>query len=186
MCCALNCARTRGAHPDGNTMHNKAHSKRTNAQTHETHTPHTLIVWGCTCGVRSGVLSFDEGGNMRLVIPGRPVPASRPRVVRGRERADGSWSKPHAFYPRRYADWLEAASWQVRASGKRVEGPVRVSVVVRRDSIEVEVTPSSVQRPSGVRGDLDNIAGKAVLDALVAGGVLADDRQVTVLEATFA
>lgn len=106
---------------------------------------------------------------MRLVIPGRPVPASRPRVTKG-----------HAYYPRRYADWLSQASWQVRASGKRVDGPVKVVLRFRRDSVEVEVLPGDA-RPSGVVADIDNLA-KAALDALVAGGVLGDDSQVTGLE----
>lgn len=109
---------------------------------------------------------------MRLVIPGRPVPASRPRVARG-----------HAYYPKRYAEWLELASWQVRASAKRVEGPVRLVVVFRRDCVEVEVLPGR-PRPSGLRFDLDN-GIKAVGDALQAGGVLADDVQVTEIVARF-
>ena len=111
---------------------------------------------------------------MRLVIPGRPVPASRPRVARG-----------HAYYPKRYEEWRSLAAWQVRASGKRVDGPVKVSVVFRRESVEVEVLPSPAVRPSGVLADIDNLA-KGCLDALVAGGVLADDSQVVVLEARFA
>lgn len=110
---------------------------------------------------------------MRLVIPGRPVPASRPRV-----------SKGHAYYSKRYQEWKEQAAWQVCAVGKRIDGAVKVTVVVRRDSIEIDVSPSAVQRPTGVRGDLDNLL-KAVLDALVAGGMLADDSQVVELEARF-
>lgn len=109
---------------------------------------------------------------MRLVIPGRPVPASRPRVTRG-----------HAYYPKRYSSWLEQASWQVRACGKRVDGPVRLIVVFRRDSVEVDVLPG-VERPSGLRFDLDN-ALKGVMDCLQAGGVLKDDAQVTGLEVSF-
>lgn len=110
---------------------------------------------------------------MRLVIPGRPVPASRPRVTRG-----------HAYYPKRYADWLDAASWQVRASAKPVDGPVRVELVFRRGSVEMTVLPGPA-RPSGVTGDIDNLV-KGCLDAAVRGGMLADDSQVTVLQASFA
>lgn len=109
---------------------------------------------------------------MRLVIPGRPVPASRPRVAHG-----------HAYYSRRYAEWKEAAAWQVRAAGQRFDGPVALRVVFHRDSVEVEVV-AGPERCSGVSADLDNLV-KGVMDALVAGGVLGDDRQVTVLEARF-
>lgn len=111
---------------------------------------------------------------MRLVIPGRPVPAARPRVVKG-----------HAYYPKRYADWLLAAGWIVHGqASERFDGPVRVSVVIGERGIVVEVAPSGVVRPRGLRADLDNIA-KAILDALQAGGVLANDSQVTVIEASF-
>lgn len=109
---------------------------------------------------------------MRLVIPGKPVPAARPRIAHG-----------HAYYPRRYQEWREQAAWQIRATGKRVEGPVRVVLRFLPDSASIEVLPGP-ERPDGLRFDLDN-GVKACLDALVAGGVLADDRQVTVLEAGF-
>lgn len=106
---------------------------------------------------------------MRLVIPGKPVPASRPRVVRG-----------HAYYPAKYQTWKEAAAWQVRSVGKPVAGPVKVSIQVLPDQTIVEVTPAH-HRPSGLWGDADNFA-VAVMNALQAGGVLEDDRMVTVLE----
>lgn len=106
---------------------------------------------------------------MRLVIPGKPVPASRPRIARG-----------HAYYAPKYQVWKEAAAWLVRSAGKPMAGPVKVSILFRRDSTEVEVTPGP-HRPAGLFFDLDNGA-KAVMDALVAGGVLEDDRMVTVLE----
>ena len=110
---------------------------------------------------------------MRLVIPGRPVPASRPRVTHG-----------HAYYPKRYSEWLDAAAWQVRASAKPIDGNVSVSVVVNRDSIEVGVISSKISRPTSVKGDIDNLA-KAVLDALQKGGMLANDSQVTELVVRF-
>lgn len=106
---------------------------------------------------------------MRLVIPGKPVPAARPRITRG-----------HAYYPAKYQMWKEAAAWQVRACGKPIAGPVKVSIQILPDQAIVEVTPAH-HRPSGLWGDSDNFA-KAILDACVAGGVLEDDRMVTCLE----
>jgi Holliday junction resolvase RusA-like endonuclease len=110
---------------------------------------------------------------VRLVIPGRPVPASRPRVTQG-----------HAYYPKRYSEWLDAAAWQVRASGERLEGPVSVTLVFRRGSVEMTVTPGK-PRPSGIIADIDNLA-KGCLDAAVKGGLLANDSQVTMLLVSFA
>ena len=106
---------------------------------------------------------------MRLVIPGKPVPASRPRITRG-----------HAYYPPKYQTWKEAAAWFVKSAGKPVAGPVKVSILVLPDQIVVDVLPAH-HRPAGMWGDADNFA-KGVLDALQAGGVLEDDRMVTVLE----
>jgi Holliday junction resolvase RusA-like endonuclease len=79
---------------------------------------------------------------------------------------------------------LEAAAWQVLATGEHFEGPVQVTVIVRRGSVEVDVKASAVLRPTGVKGDIDNLV-KAVLDALQRGGMLANDSQVTVLQASF-
>ena len=110
---------------------------------------------------------------MRLVLPGRPVPASRPRVTRG-----------HAYYPKRYSEWLDAAAWQVRATGERIDGPVSVSLRFLRDSTVIEVAASEVVRPSGVTADIDNLA-KAGLDALQRGGLLENDSQVVELSVRF-
>lgn len=111
---------------------------------------------------------------MRLTIPGKPVPAARPRVTRR-----------GTYYPTRYRDWLLAAGWIVHGQAtERLSGPVRLSLVIGAKGIQVEVSPSGVLRPKGVRGDLDNLC-KACLDALQAGGALADDAQVTEIVASF-
>jgi Holliday junction resolvase RusA-like endonuclease len=106
---------------------------------------------------------------VRLVIPGKPVPASRPRVARG-----------HAYYAPKYQVWKEAAAWLVRSAGKPMAGPVKVTLQLLSDQMVIEVVPGP-HRPAGLWGDIDNLA-KSALDALVAGGVLEDDRMVTVLE----
>ncbi len=110
-----------------------------------------------------------------LWIPGKPVPASRPRVVNG-----------HAYTPQRYRDWKGEAAIRLRMqTDARFDGPVAVTVVVGADGIMVTVEPTEVPRPRGVRGDLDNIAGKAVLDALQDAGILANDSLVHRLVASF-
>lgn len=63
----------------------------------------------------------------------------------------------------RYRTWLSAAGWDVlRAKAKRNDGPVRVTILVRKGNR---------------RADVDNRA-KACLDLLVKQGVLIDDSQV--------
>ncbi len=107
---------------------------------------------------------------MRLTVPGRPVPAARPRIVKG-----------HAYYPPKYQQWKEAAAWQIRSQGQPITGPVKVVLRFHPDSVEIEVVPGD-HRPAKLWGDVDNLI-KSALDSLVAGGVLEDDRMVTVVEA---
>ena len=113
---------------------------------------------------------------MRIVLPVRPQAASRPRVVAG-----------HAYYPERYRSWLEVAAAEARRVWRRkpAGGPVHVSVFLEGQRILVDVDEQTAWRRGQIRGDLDNHV-KAVLDALVAGGVLVDDRQVEGLVAVFA
>jgi Holliday junction resolvase RusA-like endonuclease len=93
-------------------------------------------------------------------VPGRPVPAPRPRVHAG-----------GAHYPKRYTDAKEdlqrffLVDLVNRRLRQRYEGAVRVDVTFAVDR----------------RGDVDNLA-KTVLDALN-GVVLVDDRQVVDLHA---
>ncbi len=109
---------------------------------------------------------------MNLTIPGKPEPASRPRVTTG-----------HAYYPPKYQSWLEAATWEVRRQrGGTITGPVKLVVRFFIDRVEVDVFPGR-HRPSMLWGDIDNLV-KGVIDACQAGGLLADDRQVTELEVT--
>lgn len=91
---------------------------------------------------------------VRITIPGRPVPASRPKVT-----------KNGTYYPQRYRDWLDTAKVYARQAwlGKEpLTGPVMVGVVF-----------------AGARSnaDTDNLL-KGVLDALT-GTIIRDDRQVT-------
>jgi Holliday junction resolvase RusA-like endonuclease len=105
---------------------------------------------------------------MRLVLPVKPQAASRPRVTAG-----------HAYYPARYQSWLKvaAAEIQSRWKGRPLEGPVHVSVFFQPDQIIVDIEEVARTHRGPIRGDLDNLL-KPVLDALVRGGVLGDDRQV--------
>jgi len=93
-----------------------------------------------------------ESADVRLTIPGQPVPASRPRVTK-----NGTYIAP------RYAQWLRDARWLARDQyrGPVITGPVQVRI-----------------QCFGARAnsDVDNLI-KGPLDALT-GIVYADDRQV--------
>ena len=87
-----------------------------------------------------------------VLIPGRPVPKARPR----RSRSGG------VFTPRATIDYENAVALAVRAARSPVQGPVEVDIVLR---------------VSGRHGDVDNYA-KSLLDGLVKGGGIGDDRDV--------
>lgn len=66
------------------------------------------------------------------------------------------------FTPRRTVEYEEQVAWAVRAKRAPVTGPVEVDIVVRIH---------------GRGGDVDNYA-KSILDGLVKGGGIGDDRDV--------
>lgn len=107
----------------------------------------------------------------RLWIPGKPVPWQRTRGNRSTEP--------------RYGAWKEAAGWEMRSQWR--EAPlteaVAISISVADSGIEVIFSESHLDRPRGVKGDLDNYV-KAILDA-AQGVVIQDDRQVRELGARF-
>jgi Holliday junction resolvase RusA-like endonuclease len=74
------------------------------------------------------------------------------------------------YRSRRYLQWLRDAGWALKAQRpERFAGRVAISI--------------AAGPPDKRRRDLDNIAGKAVLDLLAAHGVIADDRFVASLAA---
>ena len=69
------------------------------------------------------------------------------------------------FSSKRYTAWRKAAGWELALQRpKHVAGPVAITV--------------AAGKPDRRKRDLDNIAGKAVLDLLVAHHVIADDSMV--------
>ena len=101
------------------------------------------------------------GGRLRLdvLVPGPPVPRSRPRVT----RKGGVYTSPRSNeYVKRVACYAAAATHRCRWP-MGYKGEVAVGIVVTR---------------AFRAGDIDNFA-KAVLDGLTMAGVWVDDRQVT-------
>ena len=98
-------------------------------------------------------------GPITIVVPGRPVPKGRPRVVRG-----------HAYTPAATVVAEHRIAFLARAVGAR---PIECPVAVRAEFFF---------KDGRARADIDNLA-KLVLDALN-GVAFKDDRQVVSLEAT--
>ena len=119
-------------------------------------------------------MSGDWTHQIEIVIPGRPVGAGRPRVVRG---------GAHTYMPRGSVAWEHGAVLIARqAWGNRepLDEPVAVEVV------QVQPRPKRLQRRKDPRGrvpaprgkpDLDNVI-KLAVDSLVKAGVLVDDTRV--------
>lgn len=117
---------------------------------------------------------------LEIVIPGAPVGASRPRVVRLKN------GKSHTFISDKSVSWEEHARQQAVAAWGRsaLAGPVGVSI------LSIHKRPGRLLRKRDPRGrvfacckpDLDNIA-KLVMDALSKAGIYGDDTQVVRLRA---
>ncbi len=90
----------------------------------------------------------------RFWIAGAVVPKARPRVT-----------KHGTYFPKRYQTWRQLAETEILACLSSTD---RAALPIQR--AEVQITLKGKHR-----GDGDNLAGSC-LDALVAAGVLLDDR----------
>jgi len=99
------------------------------------------------------ILGGSSGKSVSITIPGKPRPASRPRVVKG-----------HAYIAPTYAQWLDAAKWEIV---RQVGRPLWTG----------EVSAAIQFRGARANADIDNLI-KGVLDAAT-GSVFVDDKQVT-------
>lgn len=113
---------------------------------------------------------------LTLTVPGTPAPqGSKRHVGRGilieSSRAVGPWRERIAWVAR-------DAMTKTRARTATGAVSVDVEFVMPRPKSTPRATPPAIKRP-----DADKLA-RAVLDALVLGGVYRDDSQVTDLRAT--
>lgn len=95
----------------------------------------------------------------------RPLRAiTLPMVPKVYPRSGGSGSR--RYTPTDFREWLELARRHIAESGVPlgIDGPVGVAVGFKADEIVLSVYPVSSNRPTSLRGDLDNYV-KAVLDA---------------------
>lgn len=110
---------------------------------------------------------FEQPYGGRIEFPGPPCVASRPRFTR----------RGFTYYAKSYKDWLAAATKVAR------ELPWKLPPGYVRVAIEVHVQRPKKPTRHYPRGDVDNYA-KGPLDALVKGGVIADDDLVIDLQVT--
>lgn len=113
---------------------------------------------------------------MHFEILGEPVGEGRPRAAR-----TSNGVRMHSAP--RSAEWRALAAQQMeREKGGTIEGAawVKIAAVMPRPKLPKKAGTGRVWRPCGA--DIDNIA-KAVLDAMVTAGVIANDRAVVSLTA---
>lgn len=96
--------------------------------------------------------------NLRFWLPGACVPKARARVTRN-----------GTYHPRRYRDWRQLAETEILVS---LSSNARSLLPIKQAEVRIALQGKH-------RGDIDNLAGSC-LDALVASGVLADDRLLCV------
>lgn len=100
-----------------------------------------------------------------ITLPIEPMPCPRPRI-----RAKPF---PTAYYPKDYQEWKEKAKWLLVDAfdgGPLLEGPLVLTVYVYAS--RPKSTKLYAPKP-----DVDNYL-KAVMDAMTAAGLWADDSQV--------
>lgn len=97
--------------------------------------------------VQSFLKIFNSYDSKRVDIPGRPVPASRPRV-----------SKWGTYYGKTYTQWRKVASVALEESRDRFEGQLAVLTQI------VSPRPKTTNR-GYPRGDIDNFE-KSAWDAV--------------------
>jgi Holliday junction resolvase RusA-like endonuclease len=135
--------------------------------------------------------------DLRATIPGKPVGAGRPRVVRGHD------GKSHTYMPDTSTAWEAAAVYVLRREWGGRE-PLRGAIAVGIEAVFArpkgllprahggtmtramlldldELWGGYIQRlPCGNKPDVDNVA-KLAMDALVKAGVVLDDCAVVEL-----
>lgn len=122
---------------------------------------------------------------LTATIPGRPVGAARPRVVRLPTKADGTPGRTITHMPDNSVRWEEQARQSFTGLwGERPPWPGLVIV----ELLAVHHRPGRLRRradpraaiPAGCKPDLDNVV-KLAMDAMVKAGVLVDDTRVAEL-----
>lgn len=114
-----------------------------------------------------------------IIIPGRPRPYDRAVSI---TRSNGTPGRVHSAA---YGKWRRQAARDVAAQRSFPAGTLDVVVRVYADGIVVSAIPGASNRPTGIRGDLDNYV-KAALDACQEGGAMANDRYVVGMSSWFA
>lgn len=118
---------------------------------------------------------------LAIVVPGTPVGAARPRVVRNQGRV-------RAFMPDDHTAWESRATLLARAGWRGLsplDEPVRVELVAwhsRPQRLRRRADPREAMAAC-CKPDLDNVL-KLAMDALVKAGVLVDDTRVVTLTAS--
>lgn len=111
-------------------------------------------------------------------VAGRPYAWPRTASTKSGRRVNPA---PYRAWKRHAADVLAGyARWRAFEP----DAEISVDVRVHPDGVTVRATVLDTPIREALTGDLDNY-GKAVLDALQAAGVIADDKAVSVLTLTF-
>lgn len=111
---------------------------------------------------------------IRIEVPGRPVPWQRVRTNQGR-----------FFTPQETRDWEESVALICRATRQRLgETPCRIDIELLEDRAVIVLTPLPDTEKRKLRGDIDNYA-KSILDGLQKGEMIKNDKQVVELHLTF-
>lgn len=105
-----------------------------------------------------------------IYLPVPAKPKARPVVT-----------KNGTYMPDDYTKWKESFMWALKEAGvgaSEYAGSVRLEMICTPHGMWVELKPTAIVRPKGLRGDIDNLAG-GVLDAFQDYRLILDDKQTT-------
>jgi crossover junction endodeoxyribonuclease RusA len=113
---------------------------------------------------------MDKKVKHTVIIPLRPVPKERPRVMKG----------GYTYTPKRTLEFEKAIkeAW----NGPTFESPVSVDITLYKEKIKVTITEEAEEKKSSLRGDIDNYT-KSILDGLN-GAAYKDDKLIVKTKVT--
>ena len=119
------------------------------------------------------LLDPDEINEELVRIPLATKPKARPNV---------NFAQGIVYMPPKYEEWrqhmLRELVAQGLTKGPPLTMPLRLDVNFGRDFTEFQLYPSPIERPTGIRGDLDNLLG-GFMETLQDAGVIVNDSQIT-------
>ena len=103
-------------------------------------------------------------------------------ATKPKARPNVNFTQGIVYMPQDYEDWRQDMLREFVArgltKGPSLTMPLRLDVNFGRDFTEFQLYPSPIERPTGIRGDIDNLLG-GFMETLQDAGIIVNDSQIT-------